>query len=114
MKKAPKEDPPLLARPETPDDFERFEAQAFEVRCSDPESTDPGSDGSQNEAITVKMNTKNFKFTLWFSLNRSLKSQMTHNLFLKGHGQLCRPSKCRFRNFKKFPIRSNMHFVYEG
>ena len=35
MKKAPKEDPPLLARPETPDDFERFEAQAFEVRCSD-------------------------------------------------------------------------------
>ena len=39
MKKAPKEDPPLLARPETPDDFERFEAQAFEVRCSDPEST---------------------------------------------------------------------------
>ena len=32
MKKAPKEDPPLLARPETPDDFERFEAQAYEVR----------------------------------------------------------------------------------
>ena len=34
MKKAPKEDPPLLARPETPDDFERFEAQAYEVRPS--------------------------------------------------------------------------------
>ena len=32
MNKAPKEDPPLLARPETPDDFERFEAQAYEVR----------------------------------------------------------------------------------
>ena len=45
MKKAPKEDPPLLARPETPDDFERFEAQAFEVRCSHPESTDKGVDG---------------------------------------------------------------------
>ena len=82
MKKAPKEDPPLLARPETPDDFERFEAQAFEVRLSDLEVTD----GSQNEAIIVNMNSKNFKFTLWFSLNRSLKSQMTHNLFLKGHG----------------------------
>ena len=82
MKKAPKEDPPLLARPETPDDFERFEAQAFEVRLSDLEFTD----GSQNEAIIVKMNSKNFKFTLWFSLNRSLKSQMSHNLFLKGHG----------------------------
>ena len=45
MKKAPKEDPPLLARPETPDDFERFEAQAFEVRCPDPESTDKGVQG---------------------------------------------------------------------
>ena len=45
MKKAPKEDPPLLARPETPDDFERFEAQAFEVRFSDQESTDKGVDG---------------------------------------------------------------------
>ena len=54
MKKAPKEDPPLLARPETPDDFERFEAQAFEVRLSDLEFTD----GSQNEAIIVKMNSK--------------------------------------------------------
>ena len=36
MKKAPKEDPPLLARPETPDDFERFEAQAFEVMMLRP------------------------------------------------------------------------------
>ena len=28
MKKAPKEDPPLLARPETPDEFDRYEPQA--------------------------------------------------------------------------------------
>jgi len=77
--KAPKEDPPLLARPETPDDFERFEAQAYEVmvNCVDLPNADSGLLKSSLSDPTCIMYMKDEPSGKWFEAGRTEKLKDT-------------------------------------
>merc|ERR1712235_126612 len=78
-KKAPKEDPPLLARPETPDDFERFEAQAYEVtvNCVDLPNADSGILKSSLSDPTCILYMKDEPSGKWFEAGRTEKLKDT-------------------------------------
>ena len=75
MTKAPKEDPPLLARPETPDDFERHEPQSTElfVNCIDLPNADKKMLGASLSDPVCILYMKDEPSGKWFEAGRTEK-----------------------------------------